>query len=51
MNEVVKAAENRFKMPKEFLEDYFKTLTYKMSGKERKGLEIFEVLCNEHGLL
>ncbi|RLI73579.1 futalosine synthase [Archaeoglobales archaeon] len=51
LDEVVKAAESKFKMPREFLEDYFKTLTYKMSSKERKGLELFEVLCNEYGLL
>ena len=51
LDEVVKAAESKFKMPREFLEDYFKTLTYKMGSKEKKGLELFEVLCNEYGLL
>jgi chorismate dehydratase len=50
-DEVVCEAERRFNMPREFLEEYFKTLTYRMGAKERKGLEIFEELCREHGLL
>ncbi len=49
--EVVESAERAFKMPREFLEDYFRTLIYTMGSKERRGLEIFEELCKEHGLL
>ncbi len=49
--EVVTNAERTFKMPREFLEEYFRTLVYKMGPKERRGLEIFEELCREHGLL
>lgn len=51
LEEIVAAAESKFKMPGEFLEEYFKTLSYKMGKKERKGLDLFEVLCHEHGLL
>lgn len=51
LGEVVSAAESKFKMPGEFLEEYFKTLSYKMGNKEKKGLDLFEVLCHEHGLL
>jgi len=50
-DEVVSEAERIFKMPGEFLEEYFRSLSYKLGSKERKGLEIFEELCREHGLL
>lgn len=51
LGEIVAAAESKFNMPGEFLEEYFKTLSYKLGERERKGLELFEVLCHEHGLL
>ncbi len=51
LKEVVSAAESKFKMPGEFLEEYFKTLSYKMGNREKKGLDLFEVLCHEHELL
>ncbi len=51
LEEIVAAAESKFKMPGEFLEEYFKTLSYKMRNNEKKGLNLFEVLCHEHGLL
>jgi len=50
-DEVVGEAEKRFSMPKEFLEEYFKSLSYKMGSKEKKGLRLFEELCREYGLL
>jgi len=50
-DEVVEEAERRFKMPSEFLKEYFKTLSYKLGQKERKGLKIFEELCKEYSLL
>ena len=49
--EVVEEAERRFRMPSEFLEEYFRSLSYKLGQKERKGLKVFEELCKEHGLL
>lgn len=51
LKEIVSSAESKFKMPGEFLEEYFKTLSYKMGEQEKKGLNLFEVLCYEHGLL
>jgi chorismate dehydratase len=48
---VVDEAEEQFKMPKEFLEEYFKTLTYSLGTKEKKSLETFEEMCHEYRLL
>ncbi len=50
-DEVVSEAEKRFSMPKEFLEEYFRSLSYRLGSKEKRGLKIFEELCREHGLL
>ncbi len=50
-DEVVGEAERIFRMPREFLEEYFRSLSYKLGSKEKKGLEVFEELCREHGLL
>jgi chorismate dehydratase len=47
---VVEAAEEEFRMPREFLEEYFKILTYKLGSREIKGLKTFEEMCHEHGL-
>ncbi len=48
---VVAEAEKKFGMPKKFLEEYFKSLTFRVGVKERKGLELFEEKCHEYGLL
>lgn len=48
---VVMEAEKKFGMSKEFLEEYFKSLTYQMGAKEKRGLALFEEKCHEHGLL
>ncbi len=48
---VVAEAEKKFGMSKEFLKEYFKSLTYRIGVKERKGLELFEEKCHEYGLL
>ena len=48
---VVAEAEKKFGMPVEFLHEYFKSLTYKMGAKEKRGLELFEEKCHEYGLL
>ncbi len=48
---VVAEAEKKFGMPVEFLHEYFKSLTYRVGAKERKGLELFEEKCHEYGLL
>jgi len=48
---VVAEAEEKFGMPAEFLHEYFKSLTYRMGAKEKRGLELFEEKCHEYGLL
>lgn len=49
--EVVTAAEKAFKMPREFLEEYFRTLKFRLGSKERRGLDEFEKYCRDYGLL
>ena len=44
-------AEEKFKLQKDFLEVYFKTLTHRMGAKEVRGLELFEEKCRQYGLL
>jgi chorismate dehydratase len=51
MDVVVEEAKRRFNLPSEFLEEYFRCLSYRLGGKERKGLETFEEMCRENGLL
>lgn len=48
---VVAEAEKKFGMPVEFLHEYFKSLTYQLGAKEKRGLELFEEKCHEYGLL
>jgi len=48
---VVAEAEKKFGMPVEFLHEYFKSLTYRLGAKEKRGLELFEEKCHEYGLL
>jgi chorismate dehydratase len=48
---IAKEAANKYELPADFLELYFKTLTYRLGVKERKGLELFEEKCHEYGLL
>ncbi len=47
---IVADAEKKFKLQKDFLEVYFKSLTYRMGVNERKGLKLFEEKCHEYGL-
>jgi len=51
MDEVVSVAATKFSMPPEFLEEYFKTLSYRIGSKEKKGLELFEEMCRECGIV
>ncbi|MEA2074735.1 MAG: menaquinone biosynthesis protein [Euryarchaeota archaeon] len=51
IDEIVTEAKRKFGMPVEFLEVYFKTLTYRMGAAEKRGLELFEEKCHEYGLL
>lgn len=44
-------AEEKFKLQKDFLEIYFKTLIHRMGAKEVRGLELFEEKCHQYGLL
>ncbi len=48
---IITEAEKKFGLPAEFLERYFKTLTYRLGAEERRGLELFEKKCHEYGLL
>jgi len=51
LDEVVEEAKQKFSMPSEFFEEYFKTLSYRLGSRERKGLQKFEEMCFEYGLL
>jgi len=46
-----RAAEKAFKMPREFLEEYFRMLKFRLGSKERRGLDEFEKYCRDYGLL
>ena len=48
---IVSAAEKKFGMPVEFLARYFRSLTFQMGAKEKRGLELFEEKCHEYRLL
>ena len=48
---IAKEAACKYELPKDFLEVYFKTLTYRLGPKERRGLELFEEKCHAYGLL
>lgn len=48
---VVDEAKRRFNLPSEFLEEYLKSLSYRLESKEKKGLKKFEEMCRENGLL
>ncbi len=48
---VVAEAEKKFGMPVDFLHEYFKSLTYRLGAKEKRGLELFGEKCHEYGLL
>ncbi len=43
--EVVRRASEKFKLPEEFLEKYFKVLVYRLGIREKKGMEIFAEMC------
>ncbi len=51
IDEIVTEAKRKFGMPVEFLEVYFKALTFRMGAVEKRGLELFEGKCHEYGLL
>ncbi len=51
MNIIVDEAKKKFNLPSEFLEEYFRCLNYRLGSKEKRGLEIFEEMCRENGLL
>lgn len=51
MEEVVKVASEKFRLPEEFLRKYFEKLIHELGQKEKKSLEVYGELCHEHGLL
>jgi chorismate dehydratase len=51
MEEVVKVASEKFRLPEEFLRKYFDKLIHELGSKEKKSLEVYGELCHEHGLL
>ncbi|MCX8172687.1 MAG: menaquinone biosynthesis protein [Archaeoglobaceae archaeon] len=51
IDEVVRFASEKFKLPEEFLLRYFETLIHTFGSKERKSLEVFGELCYECGIL
>ncbi len=48
---VVSRAAEIFRMPEEFLVEYFRTLKFEFGRKERRGLDEFERRCRDYGLL
>jgi chorismate dehydratase len=48
---IAREAACKYELPKDFLEVYFKALTFRLGEKERRGLELFEEKCHEYGLL
>ena len=48
---IIREAEHRFSMPREFLKKYFQTLHFEFGSRERRGMIEFERMCVEHGLL
>jgi len=51
MEEIVRIASEKFKLPAEFLEHYFSTLIHELGSKERKSVEVFREMCTEYELL
>lgn len=51
MDEIVRVASERFRLPAEFLEHYFSSLIHELRSKERKSVEVFREVCLEYGLL
>jgi len=51
LDEVVEEAKQKFSMPSEFLEEYFKTLSYRLGSRRKRGLQKFEEMCLEYRLL
>ena len=48
---IVAEAAKKFGIPVEFLYVYFKSLTFRMGAKEKRGLKLFEDKCHEYKLL
>ena len=48
---IAREAACKYELPKDFIEVYFKALTFRLGEKERRGLELFEEKCHEYGLL
>ncbi len=51
LESVIAEAARLFKMPEEFLVEYFRTLSFRFGGEERRGLNEFEKMCRDYGLL
>ena len=48
---IAKEAARRYELPEDFFEAYFKSLTYRLGVKEKRGLALFGEKCHEYGLL
>lgn len=51
VEEIVKVASEKFRLPEDFLFHYFSSLIHELGQKERKSLEVFGEMCREHRLL
>jgi len=51
MEEIVRVASERFRLPEEFLMHYFSSLRHELGEKERKSIEVFREMCRQYGLL
>lgn len=51
LEEVVKVASEKFRLPEEFLLHYFSSLIHELGQRERKSIEVFKEMCYENRLL
>ncbi len=51
LEEIVRVASEKFRLPEDFLEVYFTSLIHEIGLREERGLKEYEKLCKEYGLL
>lgn len=51
IEEIVRVASEKFRLPEEFLLHYFSSLIHELEKKERRAIEVFREMCYEHRLL
>lgn len=51
VEEIVKVASEKFRLPEDFLLHYFSSLIHELGQKERRSIEVFREMCHEYRLL